>query len=163
LRLPSAADLEPFIEIHEDPDVKQRMVVIGQHDGRASAWRMLAIMMGHWQIRGYGQWTVVEKATDEVVGRVGLWHPEGWPGLEVGWVIRRSRWGQGVATEAARVAIGAVGADHLISLLHGEHPNLDHPSSQQPPRRSCCCRFSTRSLWAALRARRHGAERPHPW
>lgn len=121
LRLPEAGDLEPFIEIHEDPDVKRHMVVIGQHDGRASGWRMLALMIGHWQIRRYGQWTVVEKTTGEVIGRAGLWYPEGWPGLEVGWVIRRSRWGHGFATEAARAsldfAFDTVGADHVISLI----------------------------------------------
>jgi RimJ/RimL family protein N-acetyltransferase len=78
-------------------------------------------LSGHWHLRGYGQWTVIEKATREVIGRVGLWNPEGWPGLEVGWVIRRSRWGNGFATEAAheavRFAFAEVGADRLISLI----------------------------------------------
>ena len=36
----------------------------------------------------------------QVIGRVGPWHPEGWPGIELGWIIRRSRWGHGFATEA---------------------------------------------------------------
>src|SRR6185295_12240985 len=63
----------------------------------------------------------IEKATGEVIGRVGLWNPEGWPDLEVGWVIRRSRWGCGFATEAAREAVrfafGHVGADRIISMI----------------------------------------------
>ena len=120
LRPPEAADLDPFVEIHGNADVVQHLTLQGD-PGRAGAWRMLALMVGHWQLRGYGQWTVIEKATGLVVGRVGLWHPEGWPGLELGWVIRRSHWDRGYATEASRVAMAfafdTVGADEIISLI----------------------------------------------
>src|SRR6185436_8257047 len=92
---------------------------------KTGAWRMLALLAGHWQLRGYGQWTVIEKSTRLVIGRVGLWNPEGWPGIEVGWVIRRSHWNHGYATEAARAAIDfgfdTVGADHLISLIRPDN------------------------------------------
>lgn len=125
LRPPSAEDLDPFVEIHEDPEVMRFITVVGVPGGRTSAWRMLATLIGHWHLRGYGQWAVVEKATGDVIGRVGLWNPEGWPGLEVGWVIRRSRWGKGFATEAAREAVRygfeVVGADHLISIIRPDN------------------------------------------
>jgi RimJ/RimL family protein N-acetyltransferase len=121
LRPPRADDLDPYIEIHEDPEVLRHLIVPKPSPGRAGAWRTLALLSGHWLLRGYGQWTVVEKATSEVIGRVGLWNPEGWPGMEVGWVIRRSRWGNGFATEAAqeavRFAFTQVGADRLISMI----------------------------------------------
>jgi RimJ/RimL family protein N-acetyltransferase len=125
LRQPSLADLDPYVEIHEDPEVMRYLVSIGQSSGRIAAWRMIALLMGHWQLLGYGQWTVVERVSREVVGRVGLWNPEGWPGLEVGWVIRRACWGRGYATEAARAAVDyafdVVGADHLISQIHPDN------------------------------------------
>lgn len=125
LRPPTGSDLQPYVDIHEDPEVLEYLTTAGPLRGREAAWRLLAVSIGHWQLRGYGQWTVVEKATDEIIGRVGLWHPEGWPGLEVGWVIRRSRWGQGFATEAARAAVDfaftTVGAEHLISLIHPQN------------------------------------------
>ena len=86
---------------------------------------MLALLVGHWHLRGYGQWTVIEKTTGLIVGRVGLWNPEGWPGLELGWVIRRSHWDRGYATEASREAIAFafdnVGADHVISLIQPDN------------------------------------------
>lgn len=126
LRLPHADDLDPYIEIHEDPEVLRHLIVPRPSPGRPGAWRTLALLSGHWQLRGYGQWTVIEKSTGEVIGRVGLWNPEGWPGLEVGWVIRRSRWGNGFATEAAheavRFAASHVGADRLISLITPDNP-----------------------------------------
>jgi len=121
LRPPRAADLDPYIEIHEDPEVRPHLMVLQPSVGRAAAWRTLALLAGHWHLRGYGQWTLVEKATGDVVGRVGLWNPEGGLGLEIGWVIRRSQWGRGLATEAAREAVAfafdEVRADRLISVI----------------------------------------------
>ena len=124
MRPPEAADLDPFLEIHSDPDVLAHLTLQGQ-PGRAGAWRMLALLVGHWHLRGYGHWTVLEKETGLIVGRVGLWYPEGWPGLELGWVIRRSHWNRGYATEASREALAfafdVVGADHIISLIQSSN------------------------------------------
>ena len=125
LRPPLASDLDAFVAIHEDPHVMRFMTVTGNMSGRTAGWRTLALLIGHWHLRGYGQWTVVEKATGEVIGRAGLWYPEGNPGLEVGWVIRHSHWGRGYATEAAKASVRygfeVVGADHLISIIHPDN------------------------------------------
>lgn len=89
---------------------------------RSQAWRAMAQFVGHWTLRGYGLWAVEERATGEFIGRIGLWHPEGWPGLEVGWLLDRSRWGRGLATEGARAALDhafwSVGADYVISIVN---------------------------------------------
>ena len=87
------------------------------------------MMLGHWQLRGYGQWTVIEKRTGEMIERVGLWHPEGWLGIDLGWIIRRSRWNNGFATDAARAALDwawdHVATDHIISLIQpGNAPSI---------------------------------------
>jgi RimJ/RimL family protein N-acetyltransferase len=126
LRPPTAQDIDPFVEIHEDPEVVRFLSGIGPATGRIASWRLLALLIGHWQLRGYGQWAVVEKATGELIGRVGLWYPEGWPGIELGWVIKRSRWDHGFATEAARAgvafAFNEVGADRIISMIQPDNP-----------------------------------------
>jgi RimJ/RimL family protein N-acetyltransferase len=125
LRPPQAADAAPLLEIHQDPAVVKYVLFGAQPTGLTGAWRSVAMMVGHWQLRGYGQWTVVERATGQVVGRVGLWYPEGWPGVELGWIIRRERWGQGLATEAARAALDwtwqHVAADHIISIIQPDN------------------------------------------
>lgn len=72
---------------------------------REETWRVMALFMGHWAIRGFGQWALVETATGRLVGRAGLWQPEGWPGVEVGWLVDPDRWGEGFATEAGRAAV----------------------------------------------------------
>ena len=48
---------------------------------------------------------VVERASGDLIGRIGCWNPEGWPGFEVGWLLRRASWGRGFATEGARAAL----------------------------------------------------------
>lgn len=92
---------------------------------RVEAWQSMAMLAGHWVLRGFGMWAVEERGTARVVGRVGLHEPYGWPGLEVGWMLARDAWGQGYATEAGRAALGfawrRLGADHVISLIRPEN------------------------------------------
>jgi RimJ/RimL family protein N-acetyltransferase len=125
LRPPIEADLDAYVEIHSDPEVRRHLTIVGGRGGHAAAWRTLALVIGHWHMRGYGQWTVIEKATSRIVGRAGLWNPEGWPGLEVGWVIGRQYWGQGFATEAALAAVefafSATDAAQLISMIQPDN------------------------------------------
>ena len=95
-------DLEPYAAMCADPEV-MRYMGDGATLSRGDAWRSMAMFVGHWQLRGYGMWAVEERATRPFVGRVGLHRPEGWPGLEVGWMLDRATWGRGYATEAGRV------------------------------------------------------------
>lgn len=92
---------------------------------RGDAWRHMAELAGHWQLKGYGQWAMEERDGGELVGRAGLYFPADWPGLEVGWLVRRDRWGRGYATEAGaaavRFAFEQVGADHVLSLIAPEN------------------------------------------
>ena len=85
----------------------------------------MALVLGHWQLRGFGLWAVEERATGLLAGRVGCWQPEGWPGLEIGWTFRREFWGRGYATEAAQTvladAFSRPGNPRLISLIHPQN------------------------------------------
>ncbi|MEM6639384.1 MAG: GNAT family N-acetyltransferase [Pseudomonadota bacterium] len=71
----------------------------------AQAWRNMAMVIGHWAVRGYGFFTVEDKRTGEWVGRVGPWYPHGWPEPEVGWTISPDHVRKGYAVEAGRAAI----------------------------------------------------------
>src|SRR5262245_18931182 len=82
-------------------------------------------MVGHWSLRGYGLWAAEERSSGVLVGRIGFWSPEGWPGFELGWMLRRSFWGRGYATEGARAALQfaftRLGQPHVLSLIHPEN------------------------------------------
>ena len=122
LRLPKLSDVQPMFEIHQDPDV---MRFVGKSGDISVAWRNVAMMIGHWQMLGYGMWIVVDRADAQVIGRAGLWNEAGGPGLELGWLIRKSAWGRGYATEAARAALDwawqHAGHDHILSVIHADN------------------------------------------
>lgn len=124
LRALEPSDLDAYAAMYGDSAV-MRYIENGRPLDRAAAWRSMAVHLGHWRLRGYGQWALVERASGELVGRAGLWHPEGWPGLEVGWLLARRHWGRGFATEGARAALAhafdVVGAERVISVIRPDN------------------------------------------
>lgn len=125
LRMFRESDTDAYADMMSDPEVMRFLG--GQPVPRAEAWRNMAMILGHWQLRGYGMWAVEEKEGGEMVGRVGCWRPEGWPGLEVGWTLRRRFWGRGYATEAARASLDyaftALDQPRVISLIAPDNVN----------------------------------------
>jgi RimJ/RimL family protein N-acetyltransferase len=97
-----AGDFETLANFYADAET---MKFLGGVMERSEAWRSLAAGIGHWHLRGYGTWAVERREDGALVGRVGMIHPEGWPGLEVGWTLGRPYWGKGYASEAAEAAI----------------------------------------------------------
>ena len=126
LRLPELSDVEPFMGIFWDPEVvEKKQVTLTESPGDVDvARRQTAAFLDQWKLRGYGMWTVVEKATGEVIGCVGLQMWKGWPGVELAWVIHRSRWNHGFATEAGLAALqwawDSTKIDHVISLINAD-------------------------------------------
>lgn len=117
-----AGDLDAHAAMDADPEVMRYM---GGAVDREESWRRMAAHIGHWLLRGYGTWAVERKADGVLVGRIGLWNPEGWPGVEIGWKLARQAWGNGYATEAARAAIEwgwhMLDVPALISLIHPQN------------------------------------------
>lgn len=114
-------DFEPWAAILGDPQVARGL---GQDAGMKpfDAWRDMAMMAGHWALKGYGNWVLEERESGELVGRAGLYYPPDWPALEVGWTVAREHWGKGYAPEAGRAAAAwaaeQLGLRHIVSLIH---------------------------------------------
>ena len=122
LRMPCAEDFDAWAAFMADP-VATRFVGGAQPPG--GAWRSLAMMIGGWAISGFGNFSVIEKASGRWIGRAGPWHPHGWPGPEVGWAFDRSAWGKGYATEAAQrcvdFAFQVLGWDRVVHPIDTEN------------------------------------------
>jgi RimJ/RimL family protein N-acetyltransferase len=106
------ADIDAYAAMCADADV---MRYVGDRHAlnREDAWRQMAMLVGHWHLRGFGMWAVEERATAAFVGRAGLHFPDSWPDREIGWALARPYWGRGFALEAARAAL-----THAFEHLH---------------------------------------------
>ena len=104
LRAFGASDFEVYALIMADPAVTQ-FLGEGRPLTRVDAWRQLAMILGHWMLRGYGLWAVEERASGRLIGRIGCHEPEGFPAFEVGYVLAREAWGNGYAREGAAAAL----------------------------------------------------------
>jgi RimJ/RimL family protein N-acetyltransferase len=121
-------DHAAYAAINADPEV-MRFINGGVPLGAGDSWKLIAMQLGHWQMRGYGPWAVEHKASSTMIGSLGFWFPEGWPGIEVGWRLHRAFWGLGLATEGAEAAVrygfDALQFPALVSVIHpGNHASI---------------------------------------
>ena len=114
------ADLDAYAAMCADPEV-MRHIGTGDTVEPDAAWRQMALFNGHWSLRGCGMWAAERKADGALVGRIGFLEPPDWPALELGWLLGRAHWGQGLAREGALAArahaFGTLGRERLISLI----------------------------------------------
>ena len=112
------SDLDAFAEFYADEELSK---FVGGRLDRDDTWRRIALGLGHWHLRGFGNWSLEEKATGDFVGWCGLWNPEGFPEREVGWGLTKRKHGRGFATEAALkardYAYRRLGWETAISLI----------------------------------------------
>lgn len=127
LRMWKPEDHEPYIQMFAEPEIGQFLGVNGNPLNRHEAWRSLAVQIGHWRLKGFGMFAVVERATGDFVGRIGALQPEGWPDSALGWALRRKYYGRGYATEAVQACIrwsfSNLQKSHLISVIDPDNTN----------------------------------------
>jgi len=78
-----------------------------------------------WQMRGFGRFAVEIRGTGVLAGFTGMAIPadipEIMPCVEIGWRLGREHWGRGLATEAAKAALGFAFADCRLDRILGIH------------------------------------------
>ena len=99
LRMFEETDWDDLCEMFRDEECVR--YTVGSPLTSWQTWRSLATYIGHWQLRGYGPYAVVDKSSAAMMGVVGLWFPGEWPEPEIKWSLTRRFWGKGFATEAA--------------------------------------------------------------
>lgn len=118
LRQWTQTDFDVYAAYYENEETAR---FVGGQMTRDRAWRHMAAIVGHWVLKGFGLWAVEEKSSGKLVGCIGLWEPEGWPELEVGYWLVKEAHGKGYATEAAIKArdhaYEVLGAKTLVSYI----------------------------------------------
>ena len=137
-------DFEPFAAYQSDEELAR---FVGGACSRDVAWRRMAAIVGHWQLRGFGYWVLEERSTGAFAGAAGLWFPEGWPELEVGYWLFSGMQGKGYATEAATrardFAFEDLGATSLVSYIHPDNGASIRVAERMGARREAAIELST--------------------
>jgi RimJ/RimL family protein N-acetyltransferase len=115
------ADREPFANLNADPVVMEHFPgVLSREESDA----MVDRVESQFDELGYGLWVVEAPENAPFMGFVGLSVPNFrahfTPAVEIGWRLDRPFWGQGIATEAARLALadgfGRIGLSEIVSF-----------------------------------------------
>ena len=92
----------PFSRLAEDREVMRFLPPLERNDSDALVARLMAAQARD----GHCAWAVESRVDGELLGFCGLMlAPEPLKGVEIGWRLKRSAWGQGFATEAALVSL----------------------------------------------------------
>ena len=122
LRPPSADDYATYVRFYSDPEASASYA--GPLDA-AQAWRKLAYDIGHWSLRGFGMFSVMDRESGDMLGGCGVVHPEGWPRHELTWWIMPAARRRGVALEASQAvldwAYGTLGWDLVETHMNDEN------------------------------------------
>ena len=117
-------DLGAYAELCADAEV-MRHIGAGGPVGADVAWRQMALFLGEWALHGYGMWALEDRSSGRLIGRAGFLNPHGWPANELGWLLARDAWGQGLAFEASSAAMRYgrehLGVGELISLIRPDN------------------------------------------
>jgi ribosomal-protein-alanine N-acetyltransferase len=104
-----------------DPRVAPNLWPAPHSPTKADVRRSVSEKIAHWDRFGFGMWLLRDRTTAAVIGRGGLQHTfaTGVDEVEVGWVIKPERWGEGLATELANASIeigfGQLALDSVIA------------------------------------------------
>jgi RimJ/RimL family protein N-acetyltransferase len=93
-----------FLAIASDPEV-MRHIGPGQPWGEEQARAFVQRQITREAAHGFCLWGLIERANGRLIGHCGLQRAGDTDELEIGWWVARDRWGQGLATEAARAVV----------------------------------------------------------
>lgn len=96
------AHLEGLFRMNSDPDVMR--YITGKPETREQTRAVIERVKGKWAEVGFSWWSLIEIASGDIIGAGGVQHlgRDNTNPLEVGWRLRKDKWHQGFASEAAR-------------------------------------------------------------
>lgn len=124
LRPLARRDVDALLAVLGDADTMKWYPAPLEHDG-VVAWIDRALES--YAQNGFGLLAIEDRSTGAFLGDCGatLQYVDHEPHVELGWHVRRDRWGQGIATEGGAACrdwcFATLGPNHLISLIRPEN------------------------------------------
>ncbi len=115
-------DLDALFALYRDPDVR-RYFPDGTRTLEETRLELEWFLHGHPKHPELGLWATIERSTGAFLGRCGLlpWQIEGRHEVELAFLIDKSRWREGFASEAAAAIVAHAGnvlrLERLICLI----------------------------------------------
>ena len=108
-------DLESLYSLYRDPEIR-KYYPDGTRTLEETQEELNWFRHGHPRHSELGLWATVERSTGEFLGRCGLlpWHIQGKHEIELAFMIKKERWREGFATEAAK---GIINHAHQVLCL----------------------------------------------
>jgi RimJ/RimL family protein N-acetyltransferase len=97
-----AGDVESLLEVHSDAET-MRFVRHGRPESRTETEQLVSQYVAEHAARGWTKWRLTD-VDGELVGRAGFGGSATHRGLS--YLIRRSHWGRGLATEISEALVG---------------------------------------------------------
>jgi RimJ/RimL family protein N-acetyltransferase len=170
------ADRAPFAALNADPAVMEYFPAL---QSREASEASIDLWQGQLESQGWSNWACELAESGEFIGFVGLTVPRRAlpcsPCVEVGWRLARRFWGRGLASEAARAALGAgferIGLAEIVSFtalanlrsravmerigMQDAHEDFEHPGVPvgHALRMHCLYRIDRRRFDAAMQNR----------
>ena len=87
--------------------------------------RRIAEIEEHWKEHGFGDWGVVEKQRNELIGFSGLHYIKDMPEVNLGYAFKESTWRKGYASEVCRSVLGygfkTLGLPLVVAIIWPEN------------------------------------------
>jgi len=124
LRPFTEADAEPLHRILNEGGIL-RYFPRPEPPDLARVERLIAGQLRHWEEHGLGWWAVELRSTGELLGWNGLQYLPDTEEVEVGYLLSRRHWGQGLATEGAQAAlrfgVETLRLGSIVGIVHPEN------------------------------------------
>ena len=100
LRRPTADDALILIDLWRDDKIRQ---FLGGVISKKKSDEKIHSLQEHWSQYGFGQWSVLDMNSNQVIGLCGLHHSN--DGIELSYMFFPLSWGKGLAREATSASI----------------------------------------------------------
>ena len=115
-------DLDELYRLYSDPDL-MRYIGKGIRTKNETETALLSILK-HYE-HGFGMWAVISKDDNKLIGRCGLCFLDNTPEVELGYLLDKSYWRKGLATEASHASLNygfeVVKLDKIIAIAQPEN------------------------------------------